>query len=1197
MFVGNFFIGEVPRPRARLQFRLISAAVLVAFFALLPAARLTAQTNYHDPKLESLIIRQQRGDTYFEMARQRRNGELARLEADLRAKKITEADFIKNSNLVAETFKKTSQRLTRRYRAPIIERMSELMPGLRDTLGTGFYVKNPNGTYKLDGYGNKIINPAHRGYKGDFDFKGDSTTLSDLDKYMRANGAALSDPSSGRIIDTSGRADGSVMQEGVSQKSIKKLEFTVNRETIRSGARSALDGANDRVTRLSGQEVDLRRRVNAATGSAKIRLERELASAQKDLKAAERYRDIKKVRNDAVNRRGFFDSNAQVGSAARSDVLDIRANDVETFNSASMRRGTVYRRSVEVEDHIKKASKGLGANPGDAHSSTKRLRETFQDNFQTMTKSTLKAIDATGLSDADLAAVLANNGYQGGVGTYRAELGAFRSETRLAAGQSRAEIRRLQAISKDVLAVSRVKAARLDAARLKSLEKSMVGADAGRQAQIRAEIIDGRENLRASRRANLTRENVAGFKLKPPPEIPATSGTPDGGWFLGALGVNPNSSLGTFLGPPAADSAIMKHGGPMLTGLGVIMIGKSIFDNAHKVADDKGLVLPAAKLSLIAISQALDVAGISLEQFQRGFTDDLRSANTQLDKYGIENSLFRTPLQALALGLSVPKTAVTGAVGLFTQTVYSSAELAALGISTPKAYLDLWRNQSDTERRLATDARFRQAMAIGEKRQRLGVLELDKQIFLTKSGLSGDWKNSAAGTRAFLAASIDRAMAEDNRAITRIEAKTGKMTDAEKQSFRAGRAAKRRYDDNDRLARWDRATEAQDALRARLIGIETALAKPAGSYTPKQYEGMRRDLGDIGTEMKALKDIVQRMSAMDRAAIMGRDAESLAKGRNSVIDNGDRLALGKFREWMKNSDSVEARITGLARTNRIDALVFDTKRQAGDATPATLADLLQALGDPTRSGLADLTELAALGLDATAVISALTAQDIKPKRDALARALGDLKRDSNKARDGRKKRRLALKEPTQNPVQPATPKKAAKPKKTKKTIVPLTATAPPVGLWGAYSGRLSLVGGDGMVLLHPSFGFTIRGTRVTGRTSGNLFYTKDINNPFTGKIKGNYNPKTGEIAAKLFMSYSDHGTRYSFVGVANGKKIPGGFKGKWSGQIMGGTWRTSGTDTGGKKNVPDARVDPVSWDAYMCQHYRDAFIQSGGVCN
>jgi hypothetical protein len=59
--------------------------------------------------------------------------------------------------------------------------MKELMPGLSDTLGTGFYLIDPDGSLKLDKFDRAIINPKHRGRRGDFEFRGDSRTLSDVE--------------------------------------------------------------------------------------------------------------------------------------------------------------------------------------------------------------------------------------------------------------------------------------------------------------------------------------------------------------------------------------------------------------------------------------------------------------------------------------------------------------------------------------------------------------------------------------------------------------------------------------------------------------------------------------------------------------------------------------------------------------------------------------------------------------------------------------------------------------------------------------------------------------------------------------------------------------------------------------------------------------------------------------------------------
>ncbi|NOX72479.1 MAG: hypothetical protein GXP03_02240, partial [Alphaproteobacteria bacterium] len=797
--------------------RVIISVLLVA---LLFAGQglFAAPKSYNDPVLESLIQKHQKGGRLFEMAKTKRDANIRRLKLQKASGKINTAQFDIEFKKVNDTFDLTSRRLTRRYRAPIVERLQTMLPELRDSLGTGFYQKKSNGDFVLDARGRKIINPKHRGWKGDFDFSGSQKTLSEFGKIMSANGAAL--------------------DVNPTQTSIKKLEFTVNSETIQAGAQSSLAGAQDRVNRLAGEELDIQKKMVGASAAQKQKLQKKLDVVQQDLKTAKRKFAIREAYNDRVSRPGFSDSMENPGSSAHRDLQDIRARDVETFNSASMRKGQVFRQSVEVEDHIKKASKALGEAPSALYNNSDAARA----KFQALSKSTQKAIDTVNMSDAELGVILKKNGYPGDASAFRSELELFKLQKKYATSGSQADVKRLQDIAREVFSTSRRKATRLDTARLKALEKSLGGLSPEAKLKVQSEIVDGQERLRATRKANLDREFRAGYKLDDAPDIPANSKTPAGNWFLNGMGIDPSSRTGKFFSPPSPDGKIVKYGGLTLGVLGLVMVNQVVQSKVHEVADEPGLFVPVVKLTGKTLLEMADFAGVSPESFTKGLIDDVTLARKIAKKMGLENTGLEAQLVMLAAGISPVKSIVKGGVTTVTQLGGSIIEASTLLATIPSAYLEKWGKLSALEQRLMTDKLFRQASQLSARRQSLTDLELDIAISSLQSGLKAGQVGSSLVAREHLEAGLEADTLSDEAAIKHLEAKIGKMSDREKLDFIQKREERRIAIAADPLARWDRAAEAQADLGARLGEIEAKLAKGRGSYSSAELEKLRGEL-------------------------------------------------------------------------------------------------------------------------------------------------------------------------------------------------------------------------------------------------------------------------------------------------------------------------------------------------------------------
>ncbi len=95
----------------------------------------------------------------------------------------------------------------------------------------------------------------------------------------------------------------------------------------------------------------------------------------------------------------------RVGDQTHRMEIEVNAKLPETYLSAGMRDRQIGQCEVAVQDHMKKARKGLRLRPEEL------LLESNAEALQALAKGTMKAVCAAGLSDAQIATALRRSGY------------------------------------------------------------------------------------------------------------------------------------------------------------------------------------------------------------------------------------------------------------------------------------------------------------------------------------------------------------------------------------------------------------------------------------------------------------------------------------------------------------------------------------------------------------------------------------------------------------------------------------------------------------------------------------------------------------------------------------------------------------------------------------------------------------------
>jgi len=124
------------------------------------------------------------------------------------------------------------------------------------------------------------------------------------------------------------------------------------------------------------------------------------------------YRDFKRT-EVTIN---ISDKLGRVGDSSHQTQVEVHARSKETYVSASMNRNQPGKAAVEVNDHYKKAARGLKTSPMEL------LQPRGEDALQGLAKGTLKSASTAQLSDGDLGRILTDVGYDGSVEDYKASL-------------------------------------------------------------------------------------------------------------------------------------------------------------------------------------------------------------------------------------------------------------------------------------------------------------------------------------------------------------------------------------------------------------------------------------------------------------------------------------------------------------------------------------------------------------------------------------------------------------------------------------------------------------------------------------------------------------------------------------------------------------------------------------------------------
>lgn len=219
--------------------------------------------------------------------------------------------------------------------------------------------------------------------------------------------------------------------------------------------------------------------------------------------------------NITLNKGG--ESMGEPGSSGHEAKVTTDAQSKETYVSVAMKEGQPGRSYVEVQDHKKKAMKGLKTDPA------KLVRDS--DALQGLAKGTSKSIASADLSDDDLRKVIKDNDLQETPRSLRRKL------SRLKEGQAKApdgvgihegNMGKYQKACQDIIDTAESKAAAkkdADIADAKKEIKKLAGsddpADKKKAADLRKQLADTNVRSKLAREANEKREK--GEDLTPPP--------------------------------------------------------------------------------------------------------------------------------------------------------------------------------------------------------------------------------------------------------------------------------------------------------------------------------------------------------------------------------------------------------------------------------------------------------------------------------------------------------------------------------------------------------------------------------------------------------------------------------------------------------------------------------------------------------
>ncbi len=210
--------------------------------------------------------------------------------------------------------------------------------------------------------------------------------------------------------------------------------------------------------------------------------------------------------NLTINKSG--ENFGKVGSSAHQTRVQVDAESKETYVHIGMKKDQPGRSYVAVQDHKKKALKGLGADPGSLLDGDPKHTEALQG----MAKGTLKSMQEAQLSNEQLRKIIKDNGLRESPQTLRSKLAKLKEGQAIApdgVGLHKGNIGKYQQASRDIIEAAEKKTQTAKNqemneanAEIKRLTASKNPEDRRRAAELRKRVVDSRVRIKSTQEAN-----------------------------------------------------------------------------------------------------------------------------------------------------------------------------------------------------------------------------------------------------------------------------------------------------------------------------------------------------------------------------------------------------------------------------------------------------------------------------------------------------------------------------------------------------------------------------------------------------------------------------------------------------------------------------------------------------------------------
>lgn len=326
-----------------------------------------------EPSIEELAKLNFEGTKLFE---QKEKTFYNRVGVIIKDSTLSDAQKERKVYLLRQLFMSDSRKIHAQYRQPFLDKVLEETNSklnndnkLKASLGSSVYKTDSNGNILTDSNGNKILNPKHRGMKGDLDLAGTDKAIKELEKTFEKYGIK---PSTSPVKVSTGE------YKTANYTDFKNVEVTVNSNI---------------------KHIDT---VNTVTD--------EKLAKNPNLKLTSEHQ--------AQMYRASISPNGEV---SHNKKIELDAYSKETYVSVGMSDNQAGRKLVETNDHIKKAAYGLKADPKEL------LNAKGEDLFQGMNKGTLKAISSANVTDGQIEEILVKNQMDISVDEFKHSLNSVKS--------------------------------------------------------------------------------------------------------------------------------------------------------------------------------------------------------------------------------------------------------------------------------------------------------------------------------------------------------------------------------------------------------------------------------------------------------------------------------------------------------------------------------------------------------------------------------------------------------------------------------------------------------------------------------------------------------------------------------------------------------------------------------------------------